>query len=146
MNCNKNVILIFIVNTLAHLIVIKEKLLGTITQYEGNWKITPTPLLPSDKSKNKQSLLDNLERKWSLSICIVLLNMDIACIIGTYISNLGTKRVSGITFIRYTGSRKIGEPNDFRVSQNVIVVYSLEYKWYIYLRYASLPLISICNT
>jgi hypothetical protein len=63
MNCIKNVLLIFIANTTAHLIVIKEKLLGTITQYEGNWKITPTPLLPSEKSKNKQSLLDNLERK-----------------------------------------------------------------------------------
>jgi hypothetical protein len=90
--------------------------------------------------------LDNLERKWSLSICIVVLNLDIACIIRTYISNLGTKRVSGIPLIRYTESRKIGEPNDFRVLQNFIVLYMLEYKWYIYLRYASLPLISICNT
>jgi hypothetical protein len=53
---------IYIYNDLR-LYKIKEKLLGTITQYEGNWKITPTPLLPSDKSKNKQSLLDNLERK-----------------------------------------------------------------------------------
>jgi hypothetical protein len=30
MNCNKNVLLIFIANTMANLIVIKEKLLGTI--------------------------------------------------------------------------------------------------------------------
>ena len=90
--------------------------------------------------------MDNLERKWSLSICIFLLNLDITCIIRTYISNLGTQRVSGITFIRYTESRKIGEPNDFRVLQNFIVVYSLEYKCYIYLRYASFPLISILNT
>jgi hypothetical protein len=30
MNCNKNVLLIFIANTLAYLIVIQEELLGTI--------------------------------------------------------------------------------------------------------------------
>ena len=60
MNCNRNVLLIFIANTLAHLIVIKEKLLGTMNL--GDYT-TPSPLLLSDKSKNKQSLLDNLERK-----------------------------------------------------------------------------------
>ena len=67
MNCNKYVLLIFIANTMAHLIVIKEKLLGTINL--GDYT-PPPPLLLSDKSKNKQSLLDNLERKWSLSIDI----------------------------------------------------------------------------
>jgi hypothetical protein len=41
MNCNKNVLLIFIANTLAYLIVIQEELLGTINM--GDY----TPLLSS---------------------------------------------------------------------------------------------------
>jgi hypothetical protein len=87
------------------------------------------------KSKNKQYLLENLERKSSLSTCIFVLNLN------KFRYNM--QWVSVITFISYTGSRKIGEPNDFKVLQNFIVVYSLECKCYIYLRYASFPLISI---
>ena len=52
----------------------------------------------------------------------------------------------GITFIRYTESRKIGEPNYFRFLHNFTVVYCLECKCYIYLRCASFPLITTWNT
>jgi len=46
----------------------------------------------------------------------------------TQISNLGTQLDPGITFIRYTQGRKIGEPNDFRVLQKFIVRYSIKCK------------------
>jgi hypothetical protein len=47
MNCNKNVLLIFIANTLAYLIVIQEELLGTINM--GDY----TPLLSSSVTSQR---------------------------------------------------------------------------------------------
>jgi hypothetical protein len=58
MSCNNLLLVIFIANTPAHLIVIKEKLLGTTTDRRVGEKLRP--FLPSDKSKNEQYLLEKM--------------------------------------------------------------------------------------
>ena len=48
MNSTKNVILVFIANTSSHLMLIKEKWLGTINKWEDRGTITL-----SDKTRNE---------------------------------------------------------------------------------------------